>query len=688
MKGSKNRIPALILSTLAIVMMMLCNGCLQLFEEGAIRPDIRPETERLVNKVWLLKEWQRSYRIITPETGDTMVIVRDEHYSFEDRLWQNSTVETTRALVFGPSDPSISATMETLLGSSSPPENGKAFNFTGRPCNIKDSEVNWGWVNIGEPVIKFFGGEMLFERWEVNRLTDDELIISGVDLYVSFNRSAGGASWEAYSDWDIFGVITENDQCATLIDTGEQLCFVGLEEYERRVRDVCPTCIFQKEAYVRFEAVTAPYCGPSEGCDEVLACENDGTFNATTCGCDCPAGFYGNLCEISPETCSDNIPCVNGTVVPNDFGDGCDCQCDEGWFGFACGETEAVVSTIAGGFQGQADGTGSNAQFNLPAGAALDNEGNLIIADVNNHRIRRMTTDGTVTTVAGSFGGYVDDVGNNARFSIPIDVAVDDQGNIYVADQNNHAIRLIDTDGQVTTLAGNGTIGIAIEGMIGAANTPSFAFPRAIALDAAQEWLYIVDNSYQIMRMRVTNQPTQRVIEIVAGVAQNNGFNDGLVRQARFAECNDIVLDPSGNIYVADARNNAVRLINQKDGIVTTIAGNPPTVQNPINLPINDIFDRVAGLAWTPNGIYLTDMRHNRIRILQPFDDGVWAVANLAGDYEFNNAGIVGNTSGFIDGLGNEARFREPYGIVADAQGDLYVIDSQNSAIRKVTIGN
>lgn len=668
----------LVVLGLAFSMPLVLSSC---FEElfGPPNPDNnwqgpsidhrRSETKRLANKYWLLTEWNESFVGIDKTSGDT-VYFETVSYNGEDVVENiNGEIYTrqgyTRWMVFGNTKVSASGRGGASVGVSwnncqySIPENDQYFDFD-------FMKLTWGWSPLPNPTMVIYDGGRNpiryshLETWQVNSLTDERLILS--EVYRSLNLF--------YTD----------DEPANIFVHNRRSLAGGVDA------PPCENCDLYYDGLIVYEAVENLPCG--EECEEELACENGGTFNSITCGCNCPEGFTGELCETPIGACSSNTPCINGTVVSNASGDGCDCECDEGWYGFACSETNAFVSTVAGGFQGNLDGTGNNAQFYAPIGVDLAGNGDLIIADANNHRIRRMTQDGMVTTVAGISSGYVDSTSAEARFSLPIDVAVDNQGNIYVADRNNHCIRLTTTDGQVTTLAGNGTIGIATDGMIGAPNTPTFAYPKAIALDAAEEWLYVVDNSYRIMRMKVTNLPAERVIEIVAGVAQNPGFNDGPADQARFEQCSDITLDPEGNIYVADERNNAVRLINQNDGTVTTIAGNPPTVQNPINLPGNDKFDRIGGIAWTPGGIYLTDLRNHRIRVLQPFDDGVWVAANIAGDFEFNNSGMAGNNSGFSDGLGNEARFDEPYGVVVDALGNLYVSDSKNHAIRHVRIGN
>ena len=147
-----------------------------------------------------------------------------------------------------------------------------------------------------------------------------------------------------------------------------------------------------------------------------------------------------------------------------------------------------TVSTLAGSTQGYTDGTGTSAQFSYPTGVAVDGAGNVYVADRYNHRIRKITASGVVSTLAGSgTSGYTDGTGTSAKFDYPTGVAVDGAGNVYVADQNNHRIRKITESGVVSTLAGS-TYGYTD----GTGTSAKFNYPFGVAVDGAGN-VYVAD---------------------------------------------------------------------------------------------------------------------------------------------------------------------------------------------------
>ncbi len=209
-----------------------------------------------------------------------------------------------------------------------------------------------------------------------------------------------------------------------------------------------------------------------------------------------------------------------------------------------------LVTTIAGSTEGFADGTGSAAQFAWPQGIALDPEGNVIVADPVNHRIRKVTPAGVVSTVAGSFPGDADGPAATARFYHPSGVAVGSDGTIYVADRLNYRVRAISTAGQVTTLAGS-MMGGSDDG---AGSAARFWSPEGIAVDAADN-VFVADTGNSRVR-RVT--PGGQVTTVA-------GWDDGMVNGsgelARFRRPVALAVDHLGRIIVADTNNHRIRRI-------------------------------------------------------------------------------------------------------------------------------
>lgn len=214
-----------------------------------------------------------------------------------------------------------------------------------------------------------------------------------------------------------------------------------------------------------------------------------------------------------------------------------------------------VVSTIAGAApqQGTDNGTGSAARFLIPSGVALDGSGNLYVTDSGNNTIRKITTDAVVSTFAGvpRTGGSADGSGSAARFNNPAGIVSDSAGNLYVTDYGNHTIRKITPAGAVTTLAGlAGSAGTAD----GSGNLARFRNPTAIAIDSAGN-LYVADSgNHSIRRVSPTG-----AVSTIAGGRGVAGTADGTGNAVRFNEPSGIAVDGSGTVYVADTINHTIR---------------------------------------------------------------------------------------------------------------------------------
>ena len=219
-----------------------------------------------------------------------------------------------------------------------------------------------------------------------------------------------------------------------------------------------------------------------------------------------------------------------------------------------------VVSTFAGSKQGAADGAASSARFNHPQGIAIDVAGNLYVADYLNHLIRKISSEGTVSTFAGSTQGYTDGTASRAQFSFPSDIAIDKQGNLYVVDTSNHGIRKISRTGMVSTFAG-GRQGTAD----GLGSDAEFRFPSGITIDVAGN-LYVAD--YGNHRIRKIS-PEGFVITLAG---DTKGLQDGIGMAAQFNQPSGIAIDVAGNLYVADSGNNLIRKISPR-GLVSTLVG-------------------------------------------------------------------------------------------------------------------
>jgi streptogramin lyase len=210
-----------------------------------------------------------------------------------------------------------------------------------------------------------------------------------------------------------------------------------------------------------------------------------------------------------------------------------------------------VVTTLAGsGAMGYADLTGTAAQFNYPEGVAVDSTGNVYVADYFNNCIRKITPAGVVSTFAGSSTkGYKDGIGTDAQFYAPLAVAVDSADYVYVADFANNAIRKITPAGVVTTLAGGGTEGFAN----GTGMAAQFYWPKGVAVDSAG-YVYVADT----YNNRIRKISPAGVVTTLAGNG-TGGFANGTGTAAQFNWPKGVAVDSTGNVYVADTYNHAVR---------------------------------------------------------------------------------------------------------------------------------
>lgn len=325
-----------------------------------------------------------------------------------------------------------------------------------------------------------------------------------------------------------------------------------------------------------------------------------------------------------------------------------------------------MVSTFAGnGVQIEADGTGTNASFLGPIALAIDKNNNLYVADLGN-KIRKITPERVVTTIAGSGApGSANGFGTAASFNHPSGIAVDGNGNLYIADFANNKIRKIAPNGQVTTLAGNPNNNPgSTDGMDTSA---SFNHPLGVAVDE-NGYVYVADG----YNNKIRKISPAGLVSTVAGNPQNYpGPVNGPDTIASFNTPAALVIDGSNHIYVVDQGNNKIRKI-APDGSVTTLAGTGASgyadgagLRTKFNSPYSIALDLQGNL-------FVSDFDNLLIREITPAD----SVATIAGD----------GRPGFVDGSPLNAKFAAPAGIVVDKNGILYVADAGNCRIRKIIL--
>ena len=348
-------------------------------------------------------------------------------------------------------------------------------------------------------------------------------------------------------------------------------------------------------------------------------------------------------------------------------------------FGFAQAQTYNFYTFAGvGGSGGAIDGQGGSANppalFDHPTGLVLDSSGNLYVTDTGNDTIRKITPAGVVSTYIGVPGvaGFLDGTGTAAAFNTPQGPAIDSSGNIYVAEFNNYTIRKITPAGVVTTFAGSAGLG----GTTDATGTAArFSRPRAVAIDSSGN-LYVADSGNNTIR-KITSAG---VVTTLAGTAGTTGKADGTGTAATFNYPSGVTVDSSGNIYVADTYNHAIRKITS-GGAVTTFAGTSGTSGHADGTGTAASFDYPAGLAVDSSGnVYVADQGNNSIRKIT----SAGVVTTLAGPTAPAGAGL-GLPSGRADGTGSTARFYHPEGLVVDSAGNVYVADYENDMIRKVS---
>ena len=337
----------------------------------------------------------------------------------------------------------------------------------------------------------------------------------------------------------------------------------------------------------------------------------------------------------------------------------------------------AVIDTFAGngtaGYSG--DGMAAvTASLNYPISVAVDTEGNVYIADVNNHRIRRVRVDGIITTFAGTGSpGFSGDGGpaTAAQLNAPRGVAVDGAGNVYIADTSNYRIRKVGTDGAITTFAGNGVGTYAGDG--GPATAASLNWPLgSVAFDGAGN-VYIADHKNH----RIRRVDAAGIITTFAGNGVGTYSGDGgLATEASLRYPIDLAMDDTGNLYIADYNNERIRRVSP-DGIITTYAGTGVAGYLGDGGPATDArLYRPHGVDLdTAGSLYIADQFNHRIRRVTP--DGL--IGTVAGT---GTAGFSGD-----GGDATAALLNQPLDVAIGPEAEIYIVDRWNERIRRVSGG-
>jgi YD repeat-containing protein len=323
----------------------------------------------------------------------------------------------------------------------------------------------------------------------------------------------------------------------------------------------------------------------------------------------------------------------------------------------------------SGGYAGDG-GPAGKARLNRPEKITLGPDGTLYIADTRNHRIRRVSPDGVITTLTGTGdAGSAGDGGpaGQAQLNQPQSVALGPDGSLYIADTGNHRIRRVTQDGTITTVAGTGSSGYSGDG--NPAGQARLNRPEGVDV-APDGTLYIADTGNH----RIRQVTPDGVIATFAGTGVNGYSGDGgIAGQAQLNQPQSVALGPNGSLYIADTGNHRIRRV-MPDGIITTLAGTGVRGESEDGTPAVDArLNRPEEIDVGPDGIlYIADTGNYRIRRVIP--QGIITTLAGTGAYGYSGDG----------GAADQAQLRNPAGIAYGPDGDLYIADTGNNIIRRV----
>ena len=354
------------------------------------------------------------------------------------------------------------------------------------------------------------------------------------------------------------------------------------------------------------------------------------------------------------------------------------------------------VTTLAGSTQGFANGPGTSAQFNLPSGVAVDSAGIVYVADYLNHLIRKIDINSNVTTLAGSTQGFSNGQGINAQFKWPLGVAIDSAGSVYVADTNNHRIRKIDRSSNVTTLAGS---------IVGCNNGPGtaaqFNSPFGVAVDSAGS-VYVAD----YYNFRIRNITTVTTTSLYTTQSMLTSACDNLGQQYLSTINLTITGYQTPSNYFTALSNQIVQYSNMVTNMVTayytsslsnsSYSSIPQIPADTTQVPLPgfatytaETIYNIGGAAMDSAGnIYFSNPGSNSIYAgnIYPGGNNIFKI-DSSGTISLyaGAAGSPPTSYGTNNGQGTNARFFNPLGVAVDSAGNVYVADSFNHAIRKIS---
>ncbi|MCO4764250.1 MAG: hypothetical protein KC502_22245, partial [Myxococcales bacterium] len=458
----------------------------------------------------------------------------------------------------------------------------------------------------------------------------------------------------------------------------------------------CASCVPKTSTKAWSNSIKGTVCNDGDVCTHTDGCDGNGSCAATKTVCNDNDKCTADKCDASSGKCifTPIIGCGGYCNVAKDCADGNACtdeKCDAGKckvtnnttpcstgtacsLGDACSGGKCVagfktmVATYAGsGYPSFSDGPALKANLHYPYGMDFNAAGELVFADHNNHRVRKVDVNGSVVTIAGGAAGYVNAKGAQARFRNPRGVVGDKAGNIYVVDGNNYCVRKIDKTGVTTQFAGTCTKRGYYNGgtVFGAAGTAQFYTPTSLALTDDGVMYLSLNYKHSIARIDTTG----KTVHFSGGNHRAYpGYTNGLGSAVRFRNPVGLDVDVAGNLYVADNGNHVIRKVTP-GGEATTVAGTGS--YGHVNGAVGGArFYHPHGVAVRGDGaIFVADHYNNRLRKI--FGGQVSTVAGTG-------------ATGATNGEATQARFYRPLDVVIGKDGTVYMTDYNNHRIRSI----